>query len=458
MNVVTAATAAATTSAGTTSAAVKTAPLRLDGSRFDRFFRPGFVHRAVYTDPAIFDQEMRALFGRTWVYIGHETEVPEPNDYILREVGRRPMIMSRTRQGAIAVLVNRCTHRGALVCRKPRGNTKRFTCGYHAWSFNTDGTCASVPLRAGYGDGLDMKELDLARPALVEIYRGFVFASMSADVPPLTEHLAGARQKLDEWIDRGDREPLIVRSGAMNFNIHANWKCIYDNAADGYHTPFSHESMLRVFQDRYGDVDLSYYQSDFDKSPLFIKDLGNGHTMLDQRPAMHAQSAWNRQHPHPSHEQVEEVIVARHGAEAAIRKLDASTGSGMNLNIFPNLLIIGNQIQVLEPQSVDRTLVKWYATTLDGGDEEINLARMRMQEDFPSFGEVDDAAQFESCQQGMSRVPELEWIDMRRHMTTGAGYVDTDGHWREPVSSDLHQRSYYAAWRRIMGESPVYTA
>jgi phenylpropionate dioxygenase-like ring-hydroxylating dioxygenase large terminal subunit len=430
----------------------------VDTTRFDRYFRPGFVHRDVYTDPSIFDQEMRALFGRTWVYIGHESEVPEPNDYVTREIGRRPMILARTRKGEIAVLVNRCTHRGALVCRKPNGNTKRFTCGYHAWSFNTDGSCASVPLRSGYGEEFDAAALSLARPAHVESYRGFVFASMSADVPPLADHLAGARQKLDEWIDRGDRQPLLVRAGAMNFNIHSNWKCIYDNAADGYHTPFSHESMLRVFQDRYGDVDLAYYQSDFDKSPLFIKNLGNGHTMLDQRPAMHAQSAWSRQHPHPSREQVEEVIVGRYGQDVAIGKLDASTGSGMNLNIFPNLLIIGNQIQVLEPQAVDRTLVKWYSTTLQGADEEINLARMRMQEDFPSFGEVDDAAQFESCQQGMSRVPELEWIDMRRHMTTGAGYTDDDGHWREPVSSDLHQRCYFEAWRRIMADSPAYCA
>ncbi|CZT37143.1 aromatic ring-hydroxylating oxygenase subunit alpha [Rhizobium sp. 9140] len=426
--------------------------------RFDRYFRSGYVHRDVYTDARIFDQEMRALFGRTWVYIGHESEVPAPNDYVTREIGRRPVILTRTRKGDVAVLINRCTHRGALVCRKPRGNTKRFTCGYHAWSFGTDGSCTSVPLRSGYGEDLDMRELDLARPAHTESYRGFVFASMAQDVPPLVDHLAGARQQLDAWIDRGDRQAIVVRSGAMNFNIHTNWKCVYDNAADGYHTPFSHESMLRVFQDRYGDVDLAYYQQDFDTSPLFIKALGNGHTMLDQRPAMHADSAWGRQHPHPSREQVEAVITERYGKDAAIAKLDASTGSGMNLNIFPNLLIIGNQIQVLEPQAVNRTLVKWYSTTLEGADADINLARMRMQEDFPSFGEVDDAAQFESCQQGMTLVPELEWIDMRRHMTTGAGYTDTDGHWREPVSSDLHQRTYFDAWRRIMGESPLFTA
>ena len=398
---------------------------------------------------------MRVLFGRTWVYVGHETEIQEPNDFVTRQIGRRPVILTRTQKGEVSVLINRCTHRGALVCRKPSGNSKRFTCGYHAWSFTPDGKCASVPLRSGYGQPFNQGELDLARPARVESYRGFIFASMSADVPTLVEHLAGAREKLDQWIDRGSREKIIVRSGAMAFTIHSNWKCVYDNAGDGYHTPFSHESMLKVFQKRYGDVDLSYYQSDFDKSPLFVKDLGNGHTILDQRPAMHADSAWRRQHPHPSHEVVEQAIIGRFGPDEGLRMLDDSTGSGMNLNIFPNLLIIGNQIQVLEPMSVGKTIVKWYSTTLEGAPDEINAARMRMQEDFPSFGEVDDAAQFESCQQGMELVPEVEWIDMRRHMSTGAGRVDDDGHWREPVSSDLHQRTYFEAWRRLMGEMPA---
>ena len=435
-------------------------PLSLDvqETRFDKLFKPGYVHRDAYTRPDIFAQEMRALFGRTWVYVGHETEVPNPNDFVTRQIGRRPVILTRTGQGEVAVLINRCTHRGALVCRKERGNSKRLTCGYHAWSFTTDGRCASVPLKSGYGPGFDAREHDLARPARVQSYRGFVFASMSEEVLPLVDHLAGARDQLDQWIDRGDREAVVVRSGAMRFTIHTNWKCVYDNAADGYHTPFSHESMLRVFQNRYGDVDLAYYQSDFDKAPLFIKDLGNGHTMLDQRPAMHADSAWSRQHPHPSREIVQQEIFDRFGEETGLKMLDASTGSGMNVNIFPNLLIIGNQIQVLEPQAVNKTVVKWYSTTLDGIPDEINAARMRMQEDFPSFGEVDDAAQFESCQHGMELVPELEWIDMRRHMTTGAGFTDADGHWREPVSSDLHQRTYFEAWRRIMGASPVYAA
>jgi hypothetical protein len=301
----------------------------------------------------------------------------------------------------VQVLINRCTHRGALVCRAKSGNTRRFTCGYHAWTYDNEGRCAG--------------------------------------------------KMLDQWLDRDDCKPVLVRNGDMQFLTHANWKTVYDNAGDGYHPPFSHESMLRVFAKRYGDVDMQYYKANFDEAALFSKDLGNGHTLLDQRPEMHADSAWKRQHPHPSREILEQSLNEQFGPERALQMLDASTGSGLNLNIFPNLLIIGNQIQILEPLAVDRTVVHWFSTTLEGAPPEINAIRMRMQEDFPSFGEVDDTAQFESCQYGLAGVPELEWVDISRHMATGVGLVDeTDGLWREPISSDLHMRCYFAAWRHIM--------
>ncbi|MGQ0622554.1 MAG: aromatic ring-hydroxylating oxygenase subunit alpha [Panacagrimonas sp.] len=418
---------------------------------YARLFRRGYVHRDLYVDAQLFEEEMRQLHGRTWVYIGHESEIPQPHDFVTRRIGRRPVILSRTAAGDIAVVFNRCTHRGATVCREARGNARSFTCGYHAWTFANDGRCTGVPLRKAYGPDLKLADLNLGRPARVDSYRGFIFASVSAEVPPLIEHLAAARGCLDQWLDRDGGRAVIVRNGTMPFRIHGNWKLVYDNAGDGYHPPFSHLSMLQVFGARYGDVDMRYYNADFDDTPMYGKDLGNGHTLLDQRPAMHRDSAWKRQHVMPGYEVTQARLTERYGETEALRMLDASTGSGMNLNIFPNLLIIGNQIQLLEPTAVNRTTVHWFSTTLEGAPEEINTIRMRMQEDFPSFGEVDDAANFEACQEGLETVPEMEWVDVRRHLDTGVGKPDeADGLWREPMSSDLHLRSYYAEWLRLM--------
>jgi phenylpropionate dioxygenase-like ring-hydroxylating dioxygenase large terminal subunit len=433
-------------------------PATFGSGRFDRYFRPGFVHRDLYVSRDIFDQEMRWLFGHSWVYIGHESEIPHPNDFVTRTVGRRPVILSRGRDGTINVVINRCTHRGAVVCRQGRGNAGRFACGYHAWTFANDGRCISIPLRAAYGPEFDLSAQDLRRAAQVESYRGFVFAAINGPVPPLVEHLAHARGYIDQWLDRGDRLPVVVRHGDMQFKTHANWKTVYDNAGDGYHPPFSHDSMLRVFSRRYGDVDMQYYAANFDEAPLLSRDLGNGHTLLDQRPSMHAQSAWERQHVMPGREAIRAQLDAEHGPERALAMLDASTGSGLNLNIFPNLLIIGNQIQIVEPVAVDRTVVHWFSTALEGAPDAVNALRMRMQEDFPSFGEVDDTAQFEACQTGMETVPEMEWIDIRRHLTTAAGHLGEDGIWTEPVSSDQHMRCYYEAWRHIMNEAAAGAA
>lgn len=423
---------------------------------YEGLFRRGYVHRDLYVDAQLFEQEMRTLCARTWLYVGHESEIPQPNDFVTRRLGRRPVILSRTAKGEIAVLFNRCTHRGATVCREVRGNARRFTCGYHAWTFASDGGCTGVPLRHGYGADQKLADLNLGRPARVESYRGFIFASVSAEVPDLLEHLAGARDYLDQWLDRDGGRAVIVRNGAMPFLVHGNWKLVYDNAGDGYHPPFSHASMLKVFGARYGDVDMSYYNSNFDLTQMYVKDLGRGHTLIDQRPSMHKESAWKRQHVMPGYETTQALLTERYGEAEALRMLDASTGAGMNLNIFPNLLIIGNQIQLLEPMAVNRTVVHWFSTTLDGAPDEINTVRIRMQEDFPSFGEVDDAANFEACQEGLTTVPEMEWIDVRRHLDTGVGKADdTDGLWREPMSSDLHLRSYYAEWLRIMRQEPA---
>ena len=420
---------------------------------YDRYYRPGFLHRDLYVSREVFKREMIDLFGSTWVYVAHESEIPAANDFVTRSIGRRPVIVTRGRDGSINVVINRCTHRGALVCREAKGNASRFSCGYHAWTFSPDGSCVGVPLKHAYGEDFDLSELDLRVAAKMESYRGFIFASMSEDVPPLVEHLAHARRFLDEWLDRGDNLPLVVRSGEMQFKTHANWKTVYDNAGDGYHPPFSHDSMLRVFSKRYGDVDFQYFRANFDETPMVSRDLGNGHTMLDQRPMMHAESAWERQHVMPGREVIWDRLSERYGAQKAREMLDASTGAGMNINIFPNLLLLGNQIQLIEPISVDLTVVRWFSTTLEGAPDEVNAIRMRMQEDFPSFGEVDDNAQFEACQAGMENVPEMEWIDVRRHMATDRKYVDHTGILTDAASSEMHLRTYHDAWRRIMNRA-----
>ena len=137
---------------------------------------PDRVHRGLYTDPELFELEMERLFNKVWTYVGHESQVKKPGDYWTVTVGRQPMIMIRSDDGAIHVLYNRCPHRGNLLLGDRHGSIdKSIICSYHAWQFNCDGSPKAIPLAKGYdgtkldlpGDGLP----DQARAARRELSR-----------------------------------------------------------------------------------------------------------------------------------------------------------------------------------------------------------------------------------------------------------------------------------------------
>src|SRR5271155_1782112 len=114
------------------------------------------VDLRVLSDPQVYRLELDRLFGRTWIMVGHETEIPNPGDFVLRYIGEDVVIVSRQQDGSIAILLNVCAHRGMQVCRAARGNASTFSCPYHAWVFGQDGHFVGAPFeREMYGDALD---------------------------------------------------------------------------------------------------------------------------------------------------------------------------------------------------------------------------------------------------------------------------------------------------------------
>lgn len=416
-------------------------------TKWDQLVREDKVHRLIYTDPEIFREEMTKVFGHTWVYLVHESELPNIHDYKTGYLGLRPLIITRDKEGQIHALFNRCAHRAATVCREPRGSAKHFVCPYHGWSYDSTGRLVGVPWPKGYGPDFDRSKLNLGKAPRIESYRGFVFGTLNLDAPSLAEHLGPARDLLDQWIDRFPGGEVIARNNTHRMVYRGNWKLTFDNAGDGYHPAFSHRSLLDMAQRRGDDKDMTYFGRSPDEGLMYAQDLGNGHTFLDQRPAM--DSFWDQIRPMPGMEALEQQLRSKFGDEEAEQLLEKIPGAGMNLNIFPNLLIIGNQIQVIEPIAVDRTQLTWYATTFENVPEEVNALRMRAQEDFPSFGEPDDLENFEGCQRGLS-VGEVEWLNTSRGLGTGNEHMDECGILTGPVTDELTLRGYLREWKRLM--------
>jgi hypothetical protein len=150
-------------------------------------------------------------------------------------------------------------------------------------------------------------------------------------------------------------------------------------------------------------------------------------------------------------------VRERYSPEVATRFLDLTVGAQMNLTIFPNLMIIGNQIQTLEPIAVDRTQLIWHATTAEDLPDELNTLRMRTQEDFPAFGEPDDLANFGECQRGLS-IGEIEWVYMNRGFGID-GRQDTteDGVITAPATDETPMRGYLHHWKQVMKADAALT-
>lgn len=433
---------------------------------FDQLIHEDRVHRDIYTDETIFKDEMRKIFGAVWVYLAHESQLPNIDDFFMSKLGLRPIIVTRDSSGKIRALYNRCAHRGTTICRKESGSAKAFACPYHGWTFLNSGKLKGVPWPEGYADDFSDTKFNLAQVPRVQSYRGFIFGTLNTDAPSLENYLGAACGPIDQWLDRHPGGKVAI-SNANRLKFKGNWKLAYDNSADGYHVVFSHRSLLSMenrllTEDEKG---MSYYKDKPDEAPMYVQYLGNGHHFKDKRPNIENRpgALWKVEGPHPGMEGYEADLRARLG-DKADRVLDIAASEPVNINIFPNLLILGNHIQVLQPISIAETNTTWYGTAvidddneLGGTVDDVNAIRMRTQEGFPNFGEVDDLMNFEQIQQGLT-AEEDEWIYMHRGLgIDGRISIDKNGIITAPATDEVFMREYMKEYKRLMMDEPNLT-
>lgn len=419
------------------------------------------VHRSVYTDPTLFEQEMDRIFGCAWIYVGHESQVKNPGDFYTTRIGRQPVIMVRHSNSKIYVLNNRCAHRGAVLATEETGNVAEFRCAYHGWTYRTDGSLSAVPIAYGYPGNLDIDDPanGLQPVSRSSSYRGFVFASFAPDGPELEEFLGHMTTSFDDMIDRAPGNKLEVAGGVFKHAFDANWKVYLENLCDGVHPSNVHESSIdaaraqddEVFTDGTGEIAIRQMRQNGVGYNFFRDGVGmwttpNGHSFMgDYHDDEKLVAALND----PSFAEYIDVLKADKGEERALEILSVAR---WNSNVWPNLSFMSQfrQLRVVHPVSVDRTEVHTFSFRMP-------QAPRKMFEDTIRFANVangtgspvltDDLETYGRICEGL-RCEGPEWVHMGREYQTDSpvehGTRETNG------TSELHIRNMFEAWQTYM--------
>ncbi|MBG6233666.1 benzoate/toluate 1,2-dioxygenase alpha subunit [Pedobacter sp. CAN_A7] len=376
-------------------------------------------HRESFTHPELFELELKQIFESNWVYLAHESQIPEKNDYYSTYIGRQPIFISRNKEGELNAFINACSHKGAMVCRFKKGNKSTFTCPFHGWTFNNSGKLLKVkdPREADYPDQFNCEgSHDLKKVARFESYKGFLFGSLNADVISLADHLGETKAIIDQMSDQAEFGLEVLR-GSSTYVYHGNWKLQMENGADGYHVSSVHWNYVATMGRRKYENEgtKAVDANSWSKSTGGVYGFENGHILL-----------WTRKiNPEVSPVYAErERLIATFGAV----KADHMVNLTRNLGIYPNVFLMdqfSTQIRVIRPIAVDQTEVTIYCFAPKNEDPASRATRIRQYEDFfnvSGMGTPDDLEEFRACQNGYKGIA-LPWNDASRgakHWIQGA--------------------------------------
>lgn len=419
---------------------------------------PTSIPRSYYRDHSVYEHELDRIFGRSWLFVGHESEIPEPGDYVTRQMGGDPVIVARSQAHGVQVMLNSCTHRGTQVCKAAFGNTTTFRCGYHGWVFGNDGDLKGVPgRRALYGPDFDLSRLGL-RQATVETLHGFIFATWNHEGESLEEYLGEFKWYLDALFDFFPGG-LEVYGGVHRVDIRGNWKIHAENfSGDGYHLQVAHRTMfeLGVMGAQAGTVQG------------FVVNEPHGHSLRSQ---------------YLADEGVEETVFgyeedligeALKAADPEVRKFREKTTVVHGL-VFPNLLFITTapqyfgedasgsvaftQLRILTPIDQHRHEVSYWSLVPKDASEDWKAKSylyVTRQHGASSYFEADDLENFRRIDAGLGRVAGDR---TPFNYELGVGVAEKgEAPWQGPANvvrqdfTESNQRNFVGRYVNLMGE------
>ena len=416
------------------------------------------VDRSIFTDEEVFELEMKHIFEGNWVYLAHESQIPEIGDYFTTYIGRQPVVITRDKEGGLNCLINACAHRGAMLCRRKTDNRTTFTCPFHGWTFRNTGELLKVKdsRRAGYPENFNKDGSHDLKKVKFENYRGFLFGSLNPDVLPLEEHLGDATKIIDSIVDQSP-EGLEVLKGASTYTYDGNWKLQTENGADGYHVTAVHWNYAATTARRtsgdsknetkamdaggWGKVNGGYYS------------FPHGHLLLWQE--------WTNPEDRPLWDRRDE-LAEKYGEEMANFMVNVSR----NLCLYPNVYLMdqfSSQIRHFRPISVDKTEVTIYCIAPKGEPAEARAQRIRQYEDFfnaSGMATPDDLEEFRASQKSYMATA-ARWNDMSRGQTHQIDGPDEQAKalGMNPISSGARTEDeglfpiQHAYWQEVMASA-----
>ena len=376
----------------------------------DGLFR---IHRSAFLDEDIFNLELKYIFEGNWIFLGHESQIPEPHDFFTTHMGKQPVIVSRDQEGNLVGMLNACSHRGAQLRTERCGNAKRHTCPFHAWTFNSAGKLLAFgdSAQAGYGPGFLKAELDLARVPRLESYRGFIWGSLSPNVVDLKDFLGGAKIFIDMIVDQDPNGEIEVVPGPQAYTFDGNWKLQTENGVDGYHINAIHGNYVATTKKR-SEIDGPDARvkpmdvSGFSKFPGGFYAFENGHVVLwNQSPNPEVRATWNYQ----------DQLKSRCGEDKSWWMINC----WRNLCLYPNVFFMdqmSSQIRIVRPISVEKTEIRTMCFAPKSDTAADRMHRIRQYEDFfnaTGMATPDDVAAFNASQRGF-HATNMEWSDVSR--------------------------------------------